>query len=637
MRLHRLVIFALIGSLFIVAALPVAAQDMIGLLGESQLCPDSDFTCVSIPMPLDHFDPDNGETIDITFAVIPASGERKGMFVTVVGGPGYSGVAASDWYSSYFDPLLFESFDIVFFDQRGIGNSSGVYCPVATVAYYSSAADASTPEGEAETVEAARTYAQDCRAEMGEESDSILPYLSTRQAIEDLELFRQMVGDEQIWLYGESYGTQFSQTYATKYPERIAGLILDGVVDLSLEGDVYYIQQAEAFAGALTATLQACNENAACAADMGGDAFAAYDRVIEQLPMTVDFPLSDGTTEPRELTAADIETVVSTAVYDRESRSGFLRQLAAAQRGELIPMLRALYSALVVDPITLEPVEDLTWSDASYYSIECSDYDFFGAAGDTDARAEAWLRAGDALEAELPYLSSIFYGDMPCLFWGVQGEPTRPEPFTGGDYPTFILNSNIDPATPFRQGNAMFDQIQNAYMITQLGAPHVIFGRELSCPDVALTNFLIDDELPAAHEYICDGDAIDDYDPLPPANAADFESVVEAVRAFDLEIQNLPEYVGWGGYAETTIGCDYGGTLTFISTDEEETFTIDKCSLFEGITFDGEAIYTYDEAFEYELRVSGVFEGELSYTYDIETEMYTAAGMINGEPLELTP
>ena len=36
-------------------------------------CPDgSEFTCVTVPMPLDHFDPADTRTIDVTFAVKPA-------------------------------------------------------------------------------------------------------------------------------------------------------------------------------------------------------------------------------------------------------------------------------------------------------------------------------------------------------------------------------------------------------------------------------------------------------------------------------------------------------------------------------------------------------------------------------------
>ena len=48
-------------------------------------CLDSDFTCVTLTMPLDHFNPGDARTIDVVFAVLPATGHRKGMFVTATG------------------------------------------------------------------------------------------------------------------------------------------------------------------------------------------------------------------------------------------------------------------------------------------------------------------------------------------------------------------------------------------------------------------------------------------------------------------------------------------------------------------------------------------------------------------------
>ena len=95
-------------------------------------CPyDSIFTCVTIEVPLDHFNPADTRTIPVVFAILPASGDRKGMFVTATGGPGTSGVLSADYYSSGFDPSIFEAFDIVFFDQRGMGLSGGLTCPLA--------------------------------------------------------------------------------------------------------------------------------------------------------------------------------------------------------------------------------------------------------------------------------------------------------------------------------------------------------------------------------------------------------------------------------------------------------------------------------------------------------------------------
>ena len=122
-------------------------------------CPDSAFTCINLTVPLDHFNPD-GRTMDVVFGVLPASGERKGMFVTVTGGPGSAELESADSYTSAFDPSIPENFDIVFFDQRGVGRSGGLQCVQAAAKYYQEDWVAGTPAEEAALTEQAR---QICR------------------------------------------------------------------------------------------------------------------------------------------------------------------------------------------------------------------------------------------------------------------------------------------------------------------------------------------------------------------------------------------------------------------------------------------------------------------------------------------
>ena len=208
--------FAPMGTAVSVTEAPVT-EPVGGLEGLGGVpCPDSDFTCVTLTVPLNHFDPNDSRTMDVVFAILPATGERKGMFVTATGGPGSAGLASADSYTAAFDPSIPEHFDIVFFDQRGVGMSGGLQCTNAAAEYYRTDADANTAEGEAAMVASAQKFSTDCTAEMG--NPEILPYLGTDQAVEDLESFRQAMGDEKLWLYGESYGTQYVQTYAAAHP-----------------------------------------------------------------------------------------------------------------------------------------------------------------------------------------------------------------------------------------------------------------------------------------------------------------------------------------------------------------------------------------------------------------------------------
>ena len=49
---------------------------------------------------------------------------------------------------------------------------------------------------------------------------------------EDIEALRVAGGYRKLVLYGVSYGTRVALTYAARYPDRVAGLVLDSVVPL---------------------------------------------------------------------------------------------------------------------------------------------------------------------------------------------------------------------------------------------------------------------------------------------------------------------------------------------------------------------------------------------------------------------
>jgi pimeloyl-ACP methyl ester carboxylesterase len=630
-------------SVLLVFAIPAHAQssDMQAWLdaNNAQPCEDSSFQCVTLPMPFDHDNHDNRDTertLDVTFAVLPATGESKGLFVTVVGGPGGSGLAVADVYSSYFDPAIFENFDIVFFDQRGIGASNGLDCPQAAVAYTLDPSRSTTPEGEAGVIAAARTFAESCTAEIAAALDMLpedigLPYFGTEQAIRDLEMFRQSVGMPQMWLYGESYGTQFAQEYAATYPDALDGLILDGVVDLTLTGEEYYVGQTQAFSDALTATLEACNDTPACRADSGGDALALYDDLAAELataPITVMLPLPTGGSEARQYTLQMLEVSATNAVYSRDARSFFLRTLAAAARGDLLPLLRLSYQDVGFDPLTQEVLTDTGYFNGAYYAIECNDYRFGSATPDENARA--FLAAGDAVEAQVARLDMIYYTDLPCVFWATEGRSERPAAFTGGDYHTFILNSSLDPATPISNGYAVFDRLENASMITDENGPHVIFGRDLACPDVAITAWMIDGTIPTERELVCAGDVLAGYDPLAPREGAALPDAQTFIDTLETEIVYLPEYAFWDGVTTTRVGCQFGGGLTFAATDEGEVYTFSGCAWFDGVAINGRGEFVSDVETRYDLRLSGQVSGRIDYVRDESIGGVAISGSYNG-------
>jgi pimeloyl-ACP methyl ester carboxylesterase len=615
--------FVLVLSFTSIAAAPYTrpprtpTEILLQDLGGVECFEGSIFTCVTIEVPLDHFNPGDPRTIPIVFAVHPATGARKGMFVTATGGPGISGILSADPYFYGFDPSIPEVFDIVFFDQRGMGLSGGLTCPFAATDFYLQDFRGKTPNQEAALKKTASTFSAACESEMG--NTELLPFLGTRQAVEDLETFRQFIGDETFWLYGESYGTQYAQTYAAAHSDRLAGLILDGTVDLTLDGITFYAQQAQAFNDTLVASLTSCNDDPVCREDMSGNAVKAYDKLVTRLsdrPISFNFPLPQGGYAKRKFTLSDLEFVASSQMYNEDDRMMFTRALAAFNsKQDLVPLARLFYIDVALDPQTLDVIPDPSWSDAIYYGVECQDY---GYRGNTpEEKADNYLDAADPFEFSIPRLASIIYGDLPCAYWtAATSDLTRPEYLFAEGVPTLVLGATADPATPVNNGIDVYQHLADAYLITQQGGPHVIYGRGNECPDALVTDFLVKDRVPSQRETLCEGYVAGEHVPLAPRNASAFQNPSQALSSVETEIDYLPEFYYWDGLTPTSTACADRGTLSFEANNAgtKYNFTLDHCAFTKNFILTGKGSYNTDnDRFVLDVSTTGRWTCDLKY------------------------
>jgi pimeloyl-ACP methyl ester carboxylesterase len=543
-------------------------------------------------VPLDHF-VGGPETTDVTFALKrhTADGPAKGVFVTVTGGPGTSGISSAVSYADAFAPAIRRDFDLVFLDQRGARLSGAIDCPQASLDWY---LDNSDPEQSTPTTglgAAASRFVDDCVAE-GDLDPARLPYYATRQAVEDLEAFRIWLGAERLDLYGESYGTQFVQQYAAAHADRVGSLIVDGPVDLTRGAADYYEEQVQGFDESLAAVLFDCSTQTACARDVAqGDAVVAWNALEAQLRDggTISYPFvrADGTVEQRELNAAHLVNAASAYLYEEFDRMLLQRAVAAASHGNLWYLSRLLYAGLGQKPESLEPDPDPSWSDALFYAVECMDYG--EGEGTPGERADAWLTQGHERGVNDQPMGSLFYGDLPCAYWPAQPVTSeRPAPLLDVPYPMLVLGATLDPATPWANAERIFERAgDNARLIVKPGGAHIIFGRGDACPDRLVTDFLVRDRLPAARRTVCAGDLVDDYVPIPPQRAEDYAGTRAALRSADDEIRYSADYWAWDGEDPLATGCPFGGSIRYQPTDAGYDLRLDGCAWSDGLPLTG--------------------------------------------------
>jgi pimeloyl-ACP methyl ester carboxylesterase len=483
-------------------------------------CPNnSDFICVTIPVPLDHFDTANTETINVTFAVAPAQGKRKGMYIQAFpGGPGGEGISYAS--TGYFSQDVLDQYDIVFFDQRGLGLSSPLQCKQAYAKYfldYLNTNDTAgqegldTPQEQQTAVTEAKSFVDECITEIGIDPGK-LKFYKTDQVAEDIESFRQAIGDDKFMLYGVSYGTSVAQTYARAHADHLSGLILDGVQDTTQTGDQTAFSQRDAFNEVLSAIFQACDADSECSQGLEGGAQAAYDQLAQKLaqaPIPYDIAGANGEIEHRLFTFNMFDFTVSYQLYNLSTRRDLMKAIAAAKAGDMTPLALEYYDNAHIDITTTQYVGDPNFSDTMYYVVWCSDDAYY--SGTSDERTAKLFQAGQQLVGLVPRLDlDVLTLGLVCT--NLPSSPTTPdkiEPLKAPRVPTFVLNATLDPATPYHEGESVFKNLDDGYHLYVKGGPHGILGWGFDCPDQYINDFLTKGQLPPQREMVCDwGNAV---------------------------------------------------------------------------------------------------------------------------------
>jgi pimeloyl-ACP methyl ester carboxylesterase len=600
---------------------------------DTEPCPDlPDFFCGAVESPLDPTDSAAGApTVSIAFAARPASGEASlGLLFELSGGPGYSGLAeADDW--TWLDPDIAESFDMVFFDLRGVGESGGFDCPIAAAAWYGRGLRAATADARDALAERAARFAAACTAEIAA-APEVQARHDTLRAAFDLEVLRNALGGAPATLSGVSYGTQLAQTYTTLFPEHVRAVLLDGAIDLTRRGLSYALDLTAAVEDVRARTLAACADTPDCAADFAPTTpAAAYDALFARLeagPLAFEFPLADATIRPRTLDAVEFDQLAFVALYDEGLRPLWLRALAAAARERFVPMRRLLDTLGGVDPaddaIAPTPFEDTGFSDAMYYTITCHDY------GRATEGVAGWLSACAAAGENARILAPCF-GDLPCATWPTAPpEPRRPDTFAPAGVPVLVINADADIATPVVQGRAVVSGLRSAGAsvreIAVAGGHHVMWGSD-ACVDAAASAFLFDPETPRA-DTRCDVGVLGPALALMPADAAAYADAAAFVSAFATELAALPEFPYPSAW-----GCDAGGTGEI---DDFGALAFDACRPVPDLDLqvDGGGAYDWDTgALSLEITVMGAHTGTLSYAQDAGGEA-TVSGTWDGARVE---
>lgn len=455
--------------------------------------------CASMAVPRDWHHPDAGPDLTVKVSRHRAgdAGKRRGVLMMAAGGPGGSGLMRPAGFVQDA-PAVGAAYDVVSFDQRGVGAGTKPVCQTDAefTDFFAGDFRDRSPAGIQRVLDNSRTFVNDCEQRSG----GLLPYLTTEQTARDMDLFRSLLGEEKIAYYGPSYATMIGAYYATLYPQHVERAVLDSNIAFQGSWEEFEKGQPKSFQRRFEQDFLPWLAKYDDVYHYGRTAAEARAKWEQRRQALHDHPLTVGslTLGPNQFDNGTIQAMYSAD----QGFSALASSLAAldhwdtANAGEqkLVGQLFGSY----LSPGFL----------AEFFSVTCNDTPW-------TKNVQYWTERSAEDTGTLPLMGAreLAFASV-CAYW-----PTPPAPevkVTGKGLPaTLMLNSVHDPATYYEGALRAHRALRNSRLVTVAGGgDHGQYHNRNACVDGIVDDYLLTGKAPA-HDTTCATK------PLPvPAGAA---------------------------------------------------------------------------------------------------------------------
>ncbi|GAA0637100.1 alpha/beta hydrolase [Kutzneria viridogrisea] len=434
-------------------------------------CGDVGGECATIAVPIDWANP-SGPKFDLAIgrrrATDPA--HRIGVLFSAPGGPGGSGIDEYTLKNEIpADSVLYQRFDIVTWDPRGVKRSHEVQCDSALLEQ----APTTFPDNEEQYRKLLAHNAKlgaDCRAHTG----PLFDHVDTVSAVRDLEAIRAALGEQTLSFYGVSYGTQVGQQYAELFGDRVRAMAIDSNMDHSMVSGAKYIETASAdLEGSFTAFADWCARTANCPLH-GTDVRKVWDGLLAKAEAGTLTDPKDG----EEISSEALQSELMNAMYEpRKQWYGEADRLKSLNAG-------------TPDKTTAAAKAKLTGN--SYQAIWCEDWNW-RVSGFSELKA---YRDNAAKHAPRTKLSALWSDVTTCLGWPAKVVNPQHRLDVHGDPSILIVKGKYDVATPRAWNYAVAEQLDGAALLEYDGIGHGQFFNS-SCVRAKVEEYLVTEQAPA--------------------------------------------------------------------------------------------------------------------------------------------
>lgn len=429
-------------------------------------------SCASIWVPLDYARPDD-QAITVKAKLRPStSSSPRGTLFINPGGPGASGIDYLSFIS--LGASVTQSYDVVGFDPRGVGQSTPVRCLSDQDLDAYVAADPS-PDTSAE-ISVLEQQWEHFTSGCVENSGPLLAHVSTIEAARDMDILRAVVGDPSFNFYGASYGTYLGATYAALFPDTVGRMVLDGAVDPEASPLASELGQTAGFQTALTAYLTDCVGSGSC--PLGSTVEGAQQELIALFERIDADPLP--TSSGRQLTEGLAFFGFILPLYSKDSWTFETQAVeqALGGNGDLLLFLSDQYTDRGAsghysdNGLQVQP------------AVSCLDHPEDETVAEIQDGAAKFLAASPVFG---PVATWFPYG---CSNWPVRSTLTTPDFAAVGAPPIVVVGTTRDPATPYEQAVRLAQELESGVLLSRDGDGHTAYSSGNACINAAIDTFL---------------------------------------------------------------------------------------------------------------------------------------------------
>jgi pimeloyl-ACP methyl ester carboxylesterase len=432
----------------------------------------SGFECATFLVPVDYEKIDSQNFKLKTLRHLASDNKNRiGTLVVNPGGPGGSATDYAFNAESIVSSDIYQKYDIVGFDPRGINGSEPIRClsNAEEDEFLNATATSGNSEEIAKLVATSKGFAEKCAKVAG----SKLGHYSTLETAKDLEVLRRILNEGKLNYLGKSYGTYLGTLYAALYPNSVGKFVLDGAVAPNISLRDQEIAQAIGFGSALNAYLKKNNQ-------------FSRDDILKLIAKSKVEPLK--TLSGRALTQSLIVTAIAQSLYN--SKTGWPELTNALERA--ITKNKPAGLLKLADEYNNRDSAGNFYSNQNDISImvTCLDWSEDRSLADMSNDQSEFAKLSPVFG---PYLN---FAGLPCKYW--QAKPQLPKvSLTKIDTsPLLIIGVTDDPATPYKWAQSLAKTFTNSTLVTLKGEGHTGHNRGNKCVDLAVDSYFLAGKIP---------------------------------------------------------------------------------------------------------------------------------------------